>query len=502
MINYLGLLAVPTTIVIAKLITFLFDIILSSYYGAGLVSDAFIMANALPTILVDGLIVAIITCYIPILQKIRIFSPNDERKFNCNILILSLLFSSFVLIILLLFSKNIVSVYANGFSKEGKILLAQYIEIIAWCIPFIIGAAVFRGYLQVINKKALSNAHQIINYIVLIITLLVTFPKHFVLPYGVVLGSCCSLLFLVFFSLKNGFRILFYVNLYDENLKKMFVMIFPVLLSTVIGEINSLADRYFSSFLDKGIITSMALGYKLSFSFQGIVSSSLMIILFPILSKKFLLGNIKEFNNHLMMAIKIISWIIFPIIFMCFSISKELVTVLFGHGNFNYTNIEITTTLFEIYLLGVFPMCMKNISDKAFYAIGKTGYTLGTSILSVCINIVLNYLVYQKYHYIGLALVTSFSITMVSFIQWLLLKYVDKNVIKMEYFSTILKPLIVSFVMFSVIKVINSIISTMLLSEINLILIDMVIGLLYIASCKFIFNDDYKQIKEYLKVIK
>ena len=59
-------MAVPFMIILAKAMTFLFDIVLSSFYGANNITDAFIMANSLPTILFDGIANAIIVCYIPV----------------------------------------------------------------------------------------------------------------------------------------------------------------------------------------------------------------------------------------------------------------------------------------------------------------------------------------------------------------------------------------------------------------------------------------------------
>ena len=83
--NILKICAVPFVIILSKLSCFVFDALLGAYYGAGIASDAFLMAYSLPTILFEGIATAILTCYIPIYNSFKCKEPEKINDFSSNI---------------------------------------------------------------------------------------------------------------------------------------------------------------------------------------------------------------------------------------------------------------------------------------------------------------------------------------------------------------------------------------------------------------------------------
>lgn len=498
----LKIIAVPMTVIVAKIITFVFDAILSSRYGAGMISDAFIMANSIPTILLDGVVAAMIACYIPIYEELKILDNKEYKNFSSNILMMSLILGLGITILFTSFRDGILGMYAKGFDDDSQKLLSYYVGILIWSIPFCTIGGVLRAYLQVNNSKAISNISQIIVYIVLICAVIITFPNDRLLPYAVVLGNAVSTMLLFCVSRAKNIRIKPYISFKASYLKKFFLMMFPVLISTLVGEINSLADKFFSSFFEAGIITSMTLSYKLSFAIQGIVSTSLMLILYPSLARSAAHNDTGGFSYHLLMSNKIIAWFSMPLVLGGIVMADDLIRIAFGHGKFTEENVMVTSILFTIYLLGVVPLCLKNISDKALYAMGKTNYTLWTSIISVVLNIGLNIMVYEKLKYIGLAAATSIAILAGTIIQWMIIGKTDEKLVSSQHFKVLIKPLLVSCLMAAGVLIFKNLLLQLQVGMLARTVLCCVVGAVLFAGLMLLTGKrEIQEIISYLKMV-
>ena len=471
-------MAVPFMIILAKAMTFLFDIVLSSFYGANNITDAFIMANSLPTILFDGIANAIIVCYIPVYHEL-LSAGNDVGRYSNNCATVSTIFGFLIAVVFSAFSDAILRIYARGFNAESFLLLSYFSKIIIWGIPFIGAYSVFRAYLQAEGFKALSTLPQIITYFILILLVLMYKDDYRVLGFATVLGNLVSFVILLFICMKRKWRFKVLIDFRDKNLRKLIFLIFPILLSSVLSEINAFVDKYFSSFYDSGIVSNMNYGYKLSFSIQGVIASSVMIIVYPSLCKYAAERNIKGIREKSILAIKIISYIIFPIVAGCICCSKEIIQCVYGHGKFDYSNVLILAKIFKVYLLGVIPMCVMLIGDKICYAIEKTKYTFITSIFTVSLNIVLNIYLSRMFGYIGLVYSTVISIMFGCLLVFFLLKKYNREIIKSNFFMALMKPILPTIIMVGAILLFKYYVDcSMMESSFLYVLIEIFIGII------------------------
>lgn len=443
----LNIISVPAIICAGKLACFIFDALLGAYYGAGITSDAFIMAHTLQNILFDGIATAIIVCFIPIYQEIMHFKTEKLSYFCSNIINLSAILGIIIVIFFIVLKIPILKIYSGGVNDETFNKLNFYISIMIWAIPFTAAYSIFRAYLQVNNGKSVSNIFQIIIYLTLIISLIAFFPNDSLLAWAAVVGNIISFLVLLFLSYKQGFRYLFVISLKDKYLKSTLFAMIPILAGSLIIEFNAIMDKYFSSFFAAGIVTSMSYGYKLSFSIQGIVASSAMIIIYPVLAELAVQKKFEDLKLKIEESAEIIALLIWPLVTGGFVLAYPIIKVVFGHGNFSDESVGITSQIFAVYLLGVVPMSIKHIGDKVCYSLKMTRFTLYSSVLSVVLNLILNIFFKEIWGYIGLALATDLSILIGCIFIYIFIYKYNRKLIKITLVKKIIKPVIPSVIM-------------------------------------------------------
>lgn len=434
-------LLVPVIIVGGKIINFLFNALLGFYYGAGVISDAFIMAHTIPTILFDGVATALISCYIPIQRELSHESPEKIEKFNSNVTSIAVVSSLLICVLYYFFRHQFNKMYANGFDEYALGVLDRYSAIMIWSLPFIGACSIFRAHLQVANHKSLSSMTQIISYIVLIFSLVTFFPNDMSLAWATLAGNVlCFCVFLVY-ALKSGYRYRIFFSLKEDYIRTLFLMIVPIVFSTLVSELASIVDKFFASNYPNGIITSLTYGYQLSFALQGIVSTSLLIVVFPGLADKAAKKDFDGMNNTVYWCVELISWLVIPIVIGGIILAHPIISILFGHGSFSEQNVNTTAVVFSGYLFGVLPMCFKHVGDRVCFALKRTNLAMIATIITVGLNIILDIVMRKYWGYFGLVIATDISILVGSVTIFLLIKTESSDISVKKLLNALIRPL-------------------------------------------------------------
>lgn len=493
------LFLIPVFIVSGKILSFVFNALLGNYYGAGKVSDAFIMAHTIPTILFEGVATAFISCYIPIYSTLKYDSPEKIDDFNSNMTSISFLLSIVVTLVYFFFQKPINRLYGNGFDNISLELLNRYTSIIMWSIPFIGAYAIFRAHLQVSGRKTVSSIAQAVCYTFLIGFVILFYPKDISLAWATLAGNVFCFILFLFFSIKTGYKYRPYISFKEQYIKTLLIMIFPIFFSTLASELAAIADKYFASQHSDGIVTSLTYGYQLSFAIQGIISTSLLIVVFPSLADKAACKDEKGMNEVIYSCVNIVCWIVFPLVAGGIVIATPIIKVLFGHGNFNSESVRITAVVFAGYLIGVLPMCIKHIGDRTCFALKKTKYAMITSFITVGINVILDYILNILFGYIGLVIATDLSILLGSIILLLLIKKEDKSLSYKKLLGLFICPSVCCVIMAISIWAINHWILYNLECFVIILLSILIGAIIYVGTAILLFRKQVIRFIDYFK---
>ena len=122
-------------------------------------------------------------------------------------------------------------------------------------------------------------------------------------------------------------------------------------------------------------------------------------------------------------------------------------------GNFDETSLTMTSLAFQMYLVGVFAICLREVFLRCLYSLKNNKTVIYITMINVILNVILNTIFIKKFQYYGLALATSLSNVIVLPIYFYKLnkeKMLDLKQISISLIKTIVISAIISIILFVV----------------------------------------------------
>lgn len=395
---------------LTKAVSFLKDSILVSMYGASSVSDAFLVAVAIPTVLISGVMTALFTSYIPMYKDIKKNNSKYLGEYHSSLLCMVCALSLFVIVVYFIFNDAIIKLFAVGFDDATFNLTKQMSTILIFnTIPMGI-SYIFQGFLQANNRfyhVALSGI--ILNLIITVGILISTKTSIMVMPISVVVAYLFYIVYYGIPSFKSGFRMSKKIDLKNEVILKTVEMIIPIFLGQIVFEINSIVDKSTASLLAPGDVTIMDYSFKLMAIAYSIFANPIATFLYPKLSEYAVNNKEKEMSEFAMKGIDWLLLLIVPASIGVFILSESIVSVLFFHGAFTKESVIKTSDTLRVYSLSIIPIAIRIIVEKLFYAKKMPKAPMINSLLGILVNIVLDICLVNRFKHLGLAFATSVS---------------------------------------------------------------------------------------------
>jgi len=397
--------------ILTKSVGFGREIILSYYYGATGISDAYLISFTIPTVIFTFIGVGIQTTYMPIysdiLNKDGIKIANE---FTNNVANLLLIISSILIIAVSLFTEPIVKIFASGFTGETLNLAVSFTRIGIFSIYFIGLLYIFQGYLQLKNNFFIPALIGLPLNFFLIISIILSYKLDIkILGYGTILGAIAQLVFILPFLYKNDYRHKFKLNICDKNLKRMIYLALPVILGTSVNQINMLVDITIASSVAVGGISALNYAYILITFIQGIFVMSLATVLFATISKLAAEGNLIGLKKSVTEVINVINLLIIPATVGAMIFAEPVVKLLFDRGVFDSQAVSMTSYALFFYSIGMIGFGLREVLARAFYSLQDTKTPMLNAAIGMILNIILNIILSKFLGIGGIALATSIS---------------------------------------------------------------------------------------------
>lgn len=397
--------------VISKVFGFFRELVLSYFYGASAISDAYLISLTIPAVIFSFVGTGLSTGFIPMFSQIREKHGDSEaNKFTNNIINILLLISTVLVVIGLIFTEPIVKLFASGFKGQTLAMAIRFTKLSLVGIYFTGTTYIYSAYLQ-LNNRFLTPALIGVPYnIIIIIAIAISANQD---PLFLILGSVlatASQLFILIPSIKrSGYRHKFSINFRDEHLKNLMFIALPVIVGVSVNQINTLVDRTIASGLVVGGISALNYANRLNGFVQGLIVTPVATVLYPSISKMAANDNIKGLKAAINEAINSISILIMPITVGAMLFAEPIVKLLFGRGAFDANAITLTTSALVFYSIGMIGFGLRDILSRAFYSQQDTKTPMINGSIAVIMNIVLNIILSRYMGIGGLALATSIS---------------------------------------------------------------------------------------------
>ena len=397
--------------VISKIVGFVREIVLSYVYGASAITDAYLISQTIPLTIFSFISAGIATGYIPIYSKIQ---QNDGKlnadRFTSNLSNSLLLLATIIVAFVLVFTQQVVKLFASGFSGETLELAVRFTRITVFGVYFTAVLNIFSGYLRV-HEHYLAPAliGFPMNFIIISSLFISTKTNVYVIAFGSFLAIASQFMLLIPFLRRTGYQHQLVVDWKDEYLKEMIFIALPVIVGTSVNEINVLVDRTLASRITVGGISALNYARRLNGFVQGLVVVSLTSVMFPMISKMAAAENIKGLKQTVNEAMASMSLLIVPATVGAMIFAEEIVALLFGRGAFTAAAITMTGNALFYYSIGMIAFGLRDVLSRAFYALQDSKTPVINATIGVVLNIVLNIILSQYLGIGGLALATSIS---------------------------------------------------------------------------------------------
>lgn len=418
-----GVLLFTMGMLATKLSSFFVNIALTWKYGTGDISDAIVVAISIPTIIFAGFISAVATCLVPLYKEVDLVNKSERNKlvsYTFNGLSLIVLFIS---VFIFIKPELFIAFLASGSNECSVQLAAKITRGVAIACIFSAGTGVLQGYLQANEKFRLVSISALpVN---LILSLCIAFSqKESVAAWtsvGIVLAYLLQLVFFGVSSHLQGYRWQPALSVKDKYVKRLWIAVMPVLASILLYDINSIIDKNFASYLEAGTISVLEYSYKVAGAAQGILAYPITTILYTKLAEDSSKEDIESLRSTMSFGIDQLTLFMVPAITMLGLLANWVIEILFGRGNFDFYAIQRTAGCLIAYLIGMYAVSYRAMLEKVLYSIGRTKEVYFNVLITVIINIAMDFIGYNIWGCYGLALATSVAMIASTIYMWVLL---------------------------------------------------------------------------------
>lgn len=397
--------------IISKLLGFTRDVTLSYFYGASNISDAYLISVTIPLVIFSFIGTGINTGYIPMYSKIeQEYGIDEGNKYTSNLVNILVIICTVIVIFGLLFTEQIVKVFASGFETETLKLTIQFTRISLFAIYFTGAVYIFSGFLQIKDNYIIPAIVGLPLNIIIILSITVSSNTSIVvLAIGSVLAAASQVIILLPFIYKKGYRYKYIVDINDKHITDMAYIALPVIIGVSVNQINVLVDRTIASHIAVGGISALNYANKLNGFVQGIFVLSIVTVLYPIMSKMAAENNISSLKKSVSEAIVGINLLVIPATIGSMIFAEPIVRLLFGRGAFDAHAISMTSCALFFYSIGMLGYGLREVVSRVFYSLQDTKTPMINATIAVIINIILNIVLSRFLGIGGLALATSIS---------------------------------------------------------------------------------------------
>ncbi len=368
------------------------DIAITTLFGASRATDAFYVATLVPKTLYDVMIGGQLNgAIIPVLSEV-VTKEGQKALWQVLSILLSLVtvvLSALVLIILI-FAPQIVTLVGGGYDAPTQALAADLLRLTSPALLFLSLFAVLSGTLYAMRSFTLpAMAGALFNGCIVLGTILLAPPLQVVTivsatgvqwiaarPIDGIRAAVLGWLIGAFVQMISQIpglraaRVHFTLNWRHPALIKIGKLYIPIMFSLIIDAALRFLSFNFASQTGNNSLSYMNWATTLIQFPQGLVATAISIAILPTLARQSVLARAGErpFKDTLGLGLRLAIMLIIPAAVGLFVLALPIVSLIFEHGAFTSADSVITSLALRYYLLGLPFAAVDLLLVYAFYA--------------------------------------------------------------------------------------------------------------------------------------
>jgi putative peptidoglycan lipid II flippase len=398
--------------VISKFLGFAREASLAAVFGATYATDAYFMGQTIPVVIFSAVSAALGSTFIPVFSQVRQAHGRDAAyKMVSSVINATVLLAVAFIAIGEFFVDPLTRLVAPGFQGEAYALTVSMTRIMFPMVLFQALSGLLTGMLQADDNFAVPAMTSLAYNIIIIGSILILGPKLGIRAVGA--GTVVAIAVQVVLKLpaiaRTGYRWSPILNLNDPGLRRMGALTGPVLFATFAGQASTLVNRMLVSGLAEGSLAALNYATRLMGLVPGVVGTSIITVMYPTLSRLSAADDWQRYSKAFSESIKMISFVLVPAAVGMAVLRVPMVRIVFERGAFDSEATQATAWALLFLSPAVALFTLRDMTNRAFYALQDTTSPMVVSIFSAGINIVLNLILVGPLAQGGLALANTLS---------------------------------------------------------------------------------------------
>ena len=365
-------------ILFSRILGFIRDLLTASALGASVYSDIFFIAFKLPNlfrrIFAEG---AFTQVFIPAFAKTK-----HKGVFSANIFIVFLSIIFFITLLVNLLPSLATQAIAVGFDEKTIELASPFVAINFWYLPLIFAVTFLSTMLQYKNHFATSAFSTALLNLSLILALYFSQDKThseivYYLSWGVVIGGILQLTVHIMSIYKLGLSKILIGGFIHMRAKSKIIkrdtrefrkQFFPAMWGNSTAQVSAFLDTFLASFLVTGSISYLYYANRIFQLPLALFAIATAVALFPRIAKFLKQKKEKEALAYLAKAFWFLTFLLTASTIGGIILSQEITWLLFERGAFSAEDTANTTSVLQMYMIGLLPFGLQKLFLLWIYA--------------------------------------------------------------------------------------------------------------------------------------
>ena len=412
-----GIVALAT--LASRILGFVREMLFAAYFGANRATDAFFVAWRIPNLLrrlvaEGGLTISFIPIYTEYLVR---RNEEDALELAQKTFTILVLVCGILVVLGIIFSPQVVSLFAWGFNDPVSLDLAVRLNRILF--PYLFFVALVAFAMGILNSHGhfFSPAFSPVMLNIWMIAGILVFTRWFSEPLygvaaGVIAGGIFQLAMQVPYLVRSGFKLRMSLDFRHEGIRRIFRLLGPATFGIAVYQINILMSTMLASQLPSGSISYLYYSDRLTEIVLGIFIISIGNVILPEMSRTTASDDLEGMKKIYTTSLGAALFMAFPSALGLMTAGTPILSVLFMRGSFSYNDALLTERALFFASMGIVSVSILRITAPAFYSLKDTRTPVIAATGAFVVNIGLGYILMNtSLRHAGLSLANTVAVT-------------------------------------------------------------------------------------------
>ena len=268
-----------------------------------------------------------------------------------------------------------------------------------------------------------------------------------IIAFSTVVGGLAQLALQAPALMREGFRFRPSISWSDPGLRRVLLLMGPGTIGLAATQLNLVVNTYLATGEGPGAMTWLDLAFRLMYLPIGLFGVSIATAVLPTVSRHVVAHDMQTSRDTVSNGLALMLMLNVPATVGLVVLSTPIVRVIFEHGEFTAADTAATAAALQFYALGLVGYSVVRIASPTFYALGRNRTPVVVSIVTVLVNASLNVMLVRVLGYRGLALGTSIAAIFNAVVLFVLLRQSLGGLHERRLFGSLVRIVIASAVM-------------------------------------------------------